>query len=441
MCDTFVALPNHTASKQLIFGKNSDREPNEAQAIIRFPSRKCKESKLNCTYIQIPQVATTYEVILSKPFQMWGAEMGINEHGLVIGNEAVFTKIKFTKKNKGLTGMDLLRLALERCQTAIAARATICELLEKYGQDACGGYQDKNFFYHNSFLIADKNTAWVLETAGKHWAAREVKNFAAISNGLTIETDYDLLSKDAIAFAQKKGWLKKGQIFNFRKCYSDWFYTKMSSCQLRQNKSYQTGIQAATTFTISTALNILKNHNEGNQPFSPSKCNSSSICMHATGLTNPSQTTGSMLVVFNKNQTPTIWLTGTSMPCLSIYKPFFLGQNLLNTENWVLPSNRPDASLWWQAEKVHRMISKNYPKGSAIIRAEKEAFQAALFEKAILLNKQKADVDTLAKFSEEALNSYRELLKKWQETIRKANLKEMSYNPFYLRFQYKMNSF
>ena len=30
MCDTFVALPSHTASGNLIFAKNSDREPNEA---------------------------------------------------------------------------------------------------------------------------------------------------------------------------------------------------------------------------------------------------------------------------------------------------------------------------------------------------------------------------------------------------------------------------
>lgn len=39
---------------------------------------------------------------------MWGAEMGANEHGLVIGNEAVWTKIDDDKTEK-LLGMDLLR--------------------------------------------------------------------------------------------------------------------------------------------------------------------------------------------------------------------------------------------------------------------------------------------------------------------------------------------
>ena len=36
MCDTFIALPSATKNNSLIFGKNSDREPNEAQAIVRL---------------------------------------------------------------------------------------------------------------------------------------------------------------------------------------------------------------------------------------------------------------------------------------------------------------------------------------------------------------------------------------------------------------------
>ncbi|TNF42108.1 MAG: peptidase U34, partial [Cytophagales bacterium] len=79
MCDTLVALPDKTGSGNLIFGKNSDREPLEAQAIAHYPRQLPKEKQLKCTYITIPQVEQTFEVILSKPFQMWGAEMGVNE--------------------------------------------------------------------------------------------------------------------------------------------------------------------------------------------------------------------------------------------------------------------------------------------------------------------------------------------------------------------------
>jgi secernin len=60
-------------------------------------------------------------VLLAKPFWIWGAEMGANEHGIAIGNEAVFTKIPYDKQ-PGLIGMDSLRLALERAHTARRAR-------------------------------------------------------------------------------------------------------------------------------------------------------------------------------------------------------------------------------------------------------------------------------------------------------------------------------
>ena len=46
----------------------------------------------------------------------------------------------------------------------------ITQLLEHYGQGGNCGFQHQ-LFYHNSFIIADPRDAWVLETAGKQWAA------------------------------------------------------------------------------------------------------------------------------------------------------------------------------------------------------------------------------------------------------------------------------
>lgn len=46
---------------------------------------------------------------------MFGAEMGANEHDVVIGNEAVFSKLPADQLPPALLGMDILRLALERC--------------------------------------------------------------------------------------------------------------------------------------------------------------------------------------------------------------------------------------------------------------------------------------------------------------------------------------
>ena len=101
--------------------------------------------------------------------------MGGNEFGLNIGNEAVFTREK--QGPPALLGMDMLRLALERCRTSEEALHFMIELLQRYGQGGNCGYE-KPFYYHNSFLIADPTSAWVLETAGQYWAAQKVKGCA-----------------------------------------------------------------------------------------------------------------------------------------------------------------------------------------------------------------------------------------------------------------------
>jgi secernin len=91
---------------------------------------------IKTTYIEIPQVDETFAIVLSKPGWMWGAEMGGNEWGVVIGNEAVWTKLANSKQDlkHRLLGMDLVRLGLERGKSARDAVNVITELLEKYGQ-------------------------------------------------------------------------------------------------------------------------------------------------------------------------------------------------------------------------------------------------------------------------------------------------------------------
>ncbi|EEC13401.1 hypothetical protein IscW_ISCW009583 [Ixodes scapularis] len=68
-----------------------------------------------------------------------------------------------------------LRLGLERGKTARESLDVVVALLEKHGQGGpCSDTMP--FTYHNSFLIADRTEAWVLETAGKLWAAERVTN-------------------------------------------------------------------------------------------------------------------------------------------------------------------------------------------------------------------------------------------------------------------------
>jgi len=99
MCDTFGVLGKHK-----IFGKNSDRSPNEIQVLEYIEGYKPEEKLLKLTYLEIPQEKKVNSIIISRPKWMWGAEMGVNEYGLVIGNEAIFTKGRYEKKRPNRNG-------------------------------------------------------------------------------------------------------------------------------------------------------------------------------------------------------------------------------------------------------------------------------------------------------------------------------------------------
>ncbi|XP_028724893.1 secernin-2 isoform X2 [Peromyscus leucopus] len=174
-CDCFVSVPPASAIPAVIFAKNSDRPRDEVQEVVFIPAgTHTPGSRLQCTYIEVEQVWKTHAVILSRPAWLWGAEMGANEHGVCIGNEAVWTK-EPVGEGEALLGMDLLRLALERSGTAQEAVHVIAGLLERYGQGGSCREDPVPFCYHNTFLLADRTEAWVLETAGRLWAAQRIQ--------------------------------------------------------------------------------------------------------------------------------------------------------------------------------------------------------------------------------------------------------------------------
>jgi len=404
MCDTFVALPPTTADGSILFGKNSNREPNEAQALEFYPeSTHPPGATVACTYIEIPQVAATLPVLISRPFWMWGAEIGANSAGVVIGNEAVWTRMPVDRKG-GLTGMDLLRLALERSQNASAAVEWITRLLADHGQGGICSYENKKWAYHNSFLIADPQCAWVLEVAGPVWAAREVKNYYAISNGLTIEETFDLSHPDLISTARGKGWLKPGQTFSFARCYSDCLYTTFSACRRRRSRSEALLARHAGKLVsacrrrrsrseallarhagkldLKAVFDILRDHEQ--EPSHPGgHFLGNRICAHAANpLTRHStQTTGSLVAQLTPD-THTFWATGTAAPCTSVFKPIRIGEHTLPDIGPAPGAIFDPASLWWQHEALHRNSLPDFAAGLAAIREKQGPLEDAWIDRA-----------------------------------------------------------
>lgn len=342
MCDTAVVVKEG----RVLFAKNSDRDPNEAQLLDWQPRAHFDPgARVRCTWIEIPQVRETHAVLLSRPFWMWGAEMGANQHGVVIGNEAVFTREPYA--DTGLTGMDLLRLALERSTTAEEAVETIARLLETHGQGGGCGYENRVFTYHNSFLVADPGGAFVVETAGRRWVTETVQGARTISNFLSIEP-----------FASRHG---------------SWLKTKVAAGRERQACTER---RARRARSVADMMALLRDHGAGGDSPAYSWVNGvmNVPCAHAGGILVGSQTTGSWVAELSATGVRH-WVTGTAAPCTGLFKPVRVEERV---DLGPPPGDKADdTSLWWRHEHLHRRVLADPKRLLPLYREERDAVEKA----------------------------------------------------------------
>ncbi|KAL4717472.1 hypothetical protein ACJJTC_000621 [Scirpophaga incertulas] len=349
-CDTFIVLPPFTKNGSVIFGKNSDRPQNEVQEVVLIQGGT-RASKLKCTYITIEESPNPINtVILSKPAWMWGAEMGANNKNVVIGNEAVWTN-----NNEGdgdarqhrLLGMDLVRLGLERGNSAENALNIITTLLEKYGQGGPCSERDDSLFYHNSFLIADTKEAWVLETSGKLWAAERVDGFRNISNGLTIGAKIDKHSDNLQGKAKAMGlWDGQGD-FNFTSCFSSGAdeERQVAGEKLLRQKTEN------SSFFVHDMFDILRDRE-------------SRICRSCED-TFPTQ--GSQVSSLLENNISVHWFTATPDASISHFKPFVFTTNPQISPLTESPKNEPKLE-----HGLYKSHAKHISEGGMFIQGLRE---------------------------------------------------------------------
>jgi dipeptidase len=253
-----------------------------------------------------------------------------------------------------------VRLALERASSAREAVEVIVTLLERYGQGGACGYERTDFRYHNSFLVADPRGAIVLETAGRHWATEVVNGRGrSISNGLTIP-----------GFAEKFARTAKGRVVG---------------CELRRALT-QSGAERAVGPTDLFAL--LRSHGETRTPqWSPLHGSLRAPCVHFGGVIASSQTTGSLVVDLRDGVRA--WATGTSAPCLSVFKPVSVDQPI---DVGGLGGDRVDDTvLWWRHEQLHRQMIRDYSQFIGSLAPERDALERALVLESSAVAFAKAD--------------------------------------------------
>ena len=326
MCDSVVATAPHTARGRTLFAKNSDRKAGECQPLLQFPAAHhaadAAGAEVLCTHISIPQVEKTFRVLGHSPWWVWGFEHGVNEFGLAIGNQAVFSR-QPVEEEPGLIGMDLVRLGLERARNGREAVEVVSSLLEAHGQGGAGFAPDAAG-YHNSFMIADPETAWVLETSGRHWAAREVE-LTSLSNHICLGSQWDASSSEITRFARDEGWWTGEGALDFEAAYRNPHVPpQLSSGRLRRSRELLE--RGRGSLSRCEMEGILRDHGEG-LAAPPADATSEeerffTLCVHADP---PGPTTASMIAELPRDSVFAwpVWVS-FAVPCSGIFLPVYL---------------------------------------------------------------------------------------------------------------------
>jgi secernin len=389
-CDTWVALPDATRDGSTLWAKNSDRLVFDSGPLMFYPRRAWPAgTQLDLGRLTVPEVAETYATLGSSPYWSWGYEEGINEFAVAIGNQGIYTKVLADEiaahaeghgPARGLTGMDLVRLGLERGRSAREALEVVTKMVETYGQFGSGlPTLDVAGAYDNSFIIADPTEAWVLETAGTKWIARRVsRGTASISNTLSIGTAWDASSPEIAEYAARRGWWPPESlaVFDFAEAYGD---------QSAANRERNAG---ATTRARRSAELLRQNAGQIDVPWmmriARDRATSPSLDLDVTA--------SSCVAVLPtlEGDIPVMWWCPTR-PSTGCYVPYFVhagelppmvsaagtcGKTVVAPERAEKDQFSAD-SYWWLARDLADKINADWDGRSPVARAEFDRLERA----------------------------------------------------------------
>ena len=355
MCDTFVALPKTTQNQTMLFAKSADCEVNEANAVVRIPRKKhVRGEAVRITHLVMPQAEETYELLLTKAFWTYGCEIGVNEYGLAMGEEAVFTT-EMAEEKDGIIGPDLMRIGLERSKNCQEAIQVMTRLLEQYGQGGSAELKGNSHF-DSSYIMADRDEAYVLETAGRRWAVKKVEAIASISNMLGIGADWDAYSGGDSA--PKTDWAAQ---------YALPEVPPTLGSPVRQAITYNSLQASLGDISVKKIFEIMRHHGEGYHPASAETHRN--ICVHAGPQENRWWQADGVMVTDVGEHGVIAWVTATSGTCVSIFKPLFLGMELPDLGPYPAEHFDPRA-LWWKHELLHRRAMADFERLVPEIRGD-----------------------------------------------------------------------
>jgi len=376
MCDTLCG----PGPSGMVFAKNSDRPPGEVQVAWPFARRASAGCTLRTQYLTIGDTGA-HAALLSCPTWTWGAEHGVNEHGVAIGNERVGTTHDAGAAKPALIGLDLVRLGLERARSAAEAVDVMAGLLRTCGQ---GGIADvaHQAAYDSSFLIADPTEAFVLDTAGADYAAAPFRDGVAISNRLTLTTEWTRAS-DALE--------PVGDFSRFRDLGED---TAYADVRLAASRQFLQSAPAGGLTAAATAAH-LRDHGTGpwgapldrgrdgrvQPPPSHAGADGSgwSVCLHVGEF---AVTTASMIAELPHDVAdgaPLRVFVASGSPCAAVYVPAF-PRTAAGPPPFV-PQELSGEALWRAAQAVRVRVERE-PDALAEVRAVLQPVEDELWAEA-----------------------------------------------------------
>ena len=389
-CDTMVALPGAAKENQTIFAKNSDRPATECQPLVqRARETHPAGASTKCQFVEFPGVTTTYRHVGSRPYWCWGYEHGFNEHQVVIGNEGLASKYEFDSPK--LIGMELIRLGLERAETAAEAVTIMTELITKFGQGKFSNDQGVRT-YDNGYIIADPREAYILQTAGHEWAVKQVQGAVGISNVYSLEEDWDRLSPNGVHEAIAQGWWTDTSArFNFSEAYSREADRSVGSGAMRRGRSCAVLSKYTGNVEIQTMMALLSDHSDGSNPDEPFQTEISSgpsICVHHDDKGEGSNTAASLVAHLcdDGSRLPIYWCSFYS-PCLGVFLPMFIEGEL--PQVLAIGDETPsDNSPWWLFRQLSLKLRLEEPELIPTVQAKWKKLQTQLFTTAYEIAKE-----------------------------------------------------
>jgi len=201
-------------------------------------------------------------------------------------------------------------------------------------------------------------------------------------------------------------------------CSKDSFnFARLARARERREFTYKQLRERAGEITVWDMLEMLRSHYE--EPYHPAKGSMRDICMHYGGLLRPSQTASSTIAVIKPSK-QLILATGTSNPCLSMYKPILLGVEIPIKQTKTTNRYNPE-DYWWKHEVLHRKLQLCYTELVHKYREEVLELEKSVVEQAIeLFFRNQLDERKALELLSRALNSEEGVYSRWSKVLAEA---------------------